>query len=165
VLGHGKLAGAHLGHQRLPGFQLVDGGALRAGTGALGIPACLRPFGSANGSLCLLLCPHDLGRQRFHPLVQPVRPLPFLRQRPLFATTNAAFSSSICARSQAVDEMCCMMKWAVDDRHTPASRARGTLALGMDPSPPGYVRVHLICRACGEAETPAGERLPKAIPP
>ena len=29
----------------------------------------------------------------------------------------------------------------------------GTLALAMDPPPPGFVRVHLTCRACGEAET------------
>ena len=29
----------------------------------------------------------------------------------------------------------------------------GTLALAMDPPPPGFVRVHLTCRECGEPET------------
>jgi hypothetical protein len=48
------------------------------------------------------------------------------------------------------------MTKAVDDltqHHIRPRRGCGKLAGGMDPSPPGFVRVHLTCRACGEAET------------
>jgi hypothetical protein len=64
-------------------ISAIDGCAQRLGPGALGVPTRLRPFGSAYDSLRLLLYPHNLGRQRFHLLLQPVRPLPFLRQRPI----------------------------------------------------------------------------------
>jgi hypothetical protein len=47
VPGHSKLAGVHVGRQRLPGLQLVNRGAQRIGAGALGVPVRLRPFGSA----------------------------------------------------------------------------------------------------------------------
>jgi hypothetical protein len=83
VLRHGELTGVHLRHHGLPGLELVDRGAQRLGPGALVVPARLRPFSSAYDSRRLLLCPQDFGRQRFHPLAQPVRPLSFLRQRPV----------------------------------------------------------------------------------